>query len=541
MPMLKRLIISNYALINSLDIEFPDGLNIITGETGAGKSILLGAISLLLGKKADATAIMDSTKNCVVEAEFANDIILRRVISQAGRSRSFLNDEPINMAELTSISHKIIDIHEQHQHLLLSDEDYQLSLIDAFAGNGPLLEEYQSQFNSYNKLSSELSTLKRSLAKYLEQMEYSDFLFKELDSAVLVAGELEVLELEQERLAKASELKEALYRAASILRNEESSMMQSLKEVGAQVSAYSSLIEGLASLSERVDSCRIELDDIESEFSTLAENVTVSPDRLMMVEERLSLLYKLMKKHNCDTVEKLIEKRDEIDIFFGDTIGIEDKIDRMTQQLSDLETKLNITAQQLSDKRKEASTKLSKLLEDAIRGLEMPYSLFSIALESAETLSLSGKDRIEFLFSANGGNMFNVSKVASGGELSRIMLAIKSIVSKFSSLPTMIFDEIDTGVSGRIADKMGQVIGDMASNMQIFAITHLPQIASKGNAHFLVYKEFDAEGKAVTNIRQLDEQERIMEVARMLSGSELSDAAIENARVLLNNNKYNNK
>lgn len=533
--MLKRLTIQNYALIDSLDISFPNGLIIITGETGAGKSILLGAISLLLGKKSDISAILDNSKNCIVEAEFGDDTILRRVITPAGRSRSFLNDEPVSLAELTEISHKIIDIHEQHHHLLLSDTDYQLSILDDFAKNNELLKEYQDSFNQHKSIQSKLTAIKNEIANRNKEIDYKQFLFDELETASLVSGELEELEAEQERLAKAEEIKEALYNVSSLFNPGEISLVQNLKEAYSIVDKYSPVIDGLKTIEDRLASCKIELSDIESEISTIIEDIVVSPERLQVVEDRISLLYKLLKKNDCSTIDELIAFKNELDSYLADNSIVEEQQEKLEKELVEANTKMRDLASKLSKKREEFAPELSKQLQVAVRSLEMPHSNFIVSLEKKDDLNILGGDRLEFLFSANGSANFGpISKVASGGELSRIMLALKSVMSSFAELPTMIFDEIDTGVSGKIADKMGEMIGNMAKNMQIFAITHLPQIASKHGAHFLVYKEFDKEEKAVTNIRLLDNQGRVMELARMLSGSKLTDAAIENAKVLLN-------
>ena len=505
--MLTRLSISNYALISSLDITFPDGLVIITGETGAGKSILLGALSLILGRRADSSVFSDNTRNCVVEAEFhdgktGEEYILRRVITPAGRSRSFLNDEPVSLADLSAISSRIIDIHEQHQHLLLTDPDFRLGVIDHFAGTAPLLEEYRRVYGEYESKDSEIRSLEDSIAEAERDSEYRQFQLGRLQEARLVSGEQEALEAEQKALAHAEDIRGGLESAYSSLNPEELSVAQLLKDAAARLSKYSSYDSRLQPLADRLDSCRIEVSDIEREIEDISSGITVSPERLEAVEERMSLIYSLQRKYGCDSVDALIALRE--------------------------------LADRLSEQRRGACDALSSELQEDIRSLEMPHAVFRAVVTPAERLTLSGGDRLDFMFSANGpASLRDISKVASGGELSRVMLSLKGLLARYTSLPTMIFDEIDTGVSGRIADKMGDMIGRMGERMQIFAITHLPQIASKKGSHYLVYKEFDADGTARTGIRRIEGEERVAEVARMLSGSELTSAAVENARELL--------
>ena len=536
--MLNRLSISNYVLISSLDIEFPDGLVIITGETGAGKSILLGALSLLLGKRADSTVFNDKTRNCVVEAEFTGskgeEYILRRVITPAGRSRSFLNDEPVSLSELAAISGKIIDIHGQHQHLLLADPEFRLSVIDHFAGNSELLDTYRTAYTEYEDIARQIDELRRSISEAERDSEYRQFQLDKLREARLEPGEMEALEQEQKALAHAEDIRTGLDSADSLLNTEEFSVSGQLKDAASRLSRYVSYDERLKPLVDRLESCRIEVSDIENEIETISSGITVSPERLAEVEERMSMLYSLMRKYDCQDVDSLIACRD---LLASSLAGTEE----MEERLADLEKRLEIAGQrrsglasELSSRRAGASEALSGQLQESIRSLEMPHAVFRATVTPKDRLSSSGGDNIVFMFSANGASsLMDMGKVASGGELSRVMLALKGLLARYTSLPTMIFDEIDTGVSGRIADKMGDMIGRMGRNMQIFAITHLPQIASKKGAHYMVYKEFGPDGNARTGIRRLEGEERVMEVARMLSGSELTPAAVENARELL--------
>ena len=538
--MLRRLTIQNYALIDSLDIELPGGLIIITGETGAGKSIMLGALSLLLGGKGDVSALKDSSKNCVVEGEFELDgeeLILRRVISPAGRTRNFINDEPANLGELVSIASRIIDIHAQHQHLLLTDAAYQMQVVDYFAGTRTLLEKYRGVFSQLQKSEAALEELDANIARIEGEREYRQFQFDKLYQASLKEGELEELEQEQKQLANAEQIRDGIYGAVSLMQPMGSSIVQNLKEAVHILQKSSNFVPELQELCNRLESCRIECKDIEDELETLAGGITVSPQRLEQVEERLSLLYSLMRKHSVASVEELLQVRDSLEQeLLGAERSIEDR-NALVERIKELEAERNSLAEELSRAREAKIKGLGKTLQDSIRDLQMPYAVFEVALEDAGKYTMQGKDAVQFLFSANGNGKLNpVQKAASGGELSRIMLCLKALMANFTGMPTMIFDEIDTGVSGSIADKMGELIGKMGERMQIIAITHLPQIASKRGTHLLVQKEFDRHNNAATRIRRIEGDERVKEVARMLSGSELTNAALENARELLKEN-----
>ena len=535
--MLKRLTIQNYALIENLDIEFPSGLVIITGETGAGKSIMLGALSLLLGGKGDVSALKDSSRNCVVEGEFETDgepLILRRVISPAGRTRNFINDEPATLAALTEISSTIVDIHAQHQHLLLTDESYQMKVLDYFAGTGNILEEYLQVHNGLLVMESQLKQLKEEMARKEGELEYRAFQLEKLLEAKLKEGELEDLENEQKQLANSEQIRECISGAVGCMQPISGPIVQNLKDAVHLLQKCSNFVPELEELCNRLESCRIECKDIEDELEMLAERVVVSPQRLEQVEERLSLLYSLMRKHGVGTVEELLQVQKQLQEDIGGADEDAAKAGQMEQELKVLSSRREALADELGRRRREKTDELASVLQESIRDLQMPYAIFKVELASTEKYTAKGKDTVSFLFSANGDKKLNLlQKAASGGELSRIMLCLKSLMAKYTGMPTMIFDEIDTGVSGSIADKMGALIGKMGERMQIFAITHLPQIASKKGTHLLVYKEFDKENNATTHIRQLQGEERVMEVARMLSGAELTEAALENARVLL--------
>ena len=535
--MLTRLTIQNYALIENLDIEFPSGLVIITGETGAGKSIMLGALSLLLGGKGDVSALKDSSKNCVVEGEFEVDgetLILRRVISPAGRTRNFINDEPATLAALTEISSTIVDIHAQHQHLLLTDEGYQMKVLDYFAGTGTLLEEYSRVHSELQGMELQLKQLKEEMARKEGELEYRAFQLEKLLEAKLKEGELEELESEQKQLANSEQIRECISGAVGCMQPVGGTIVQNLKDAVHLLQKCSNFVPDLEELCNRLESCRIECKDIEEELEMLAERVVVSPQRLEQVEERLSLLYSLMRKHGVSSVEELLQVQQQLQ---GDVSGADEDVAKaamMEQEIKELSERRAALADELSSRRKAKTEELAGVLQESIRDLQMPYAIFKVELAATEKYTAKGKDTVSFLFSANGDKKLNLlQKAASGGELSRIMLCLKSLMAEYTGMPTMIFDEIDTGVSGSIADKMGALIGRMGERMQIFAITHLPQIASKKGTHLLVYKEFDKENNATTHIRQLQGEERVKEVARMLSGAELTEAALENARVLL--------
>ncbi|MBQ8645481.1 MAG: DNA repair protein RecN [Bacteroidales bacterium] len=537
--MLKRLTIQNYVLIESLDIEFPAGLIIITGETGAGKSIMLGALSLLLGAKSDVSVLKDNTRNCVVEGEFEIDgeeLLLRRVVSPAGRTRNFINDEPATLAALTEISSTIVDIHAQHQHLLLTDGSYQMKVLDYFAGTGSILDEYQQVHASLTKDEADLVSLREQMEKSEAEMEYKAFQLEKLQQAKLREGELEELEAEQKQLANSEEIREAITNSVAHLRPMGIPIVQNLKDAVHLLQKSSNFVPELEPLAQRLESCRIECRDIEEELEILGEKIVVSPQRLEIVEERLSLLYALMRRHSVSSVEELIAIQEQLQQQIQGSVEDSQEAAGLEKRIQEGKERRMMLAEKLTAARMGKVKELGSVLQERIRDLQMPHAIFEVELSPLGKYTQNGKDNISFMFSANGETRLSqLHKAASGGELSRIMLCLKSLMAEFTGMPTMIFDEIDTGVSGSIADKMGALIGKMGERMQIFAIPHLPQIASKRGTHLLVYKDYDGEQQgAATHIKVLNGQERINEVARMLSGSTLTEAAIENARVLLN-------
>ena len=555
--MLSKLHVKNFVLIDSLEIDFPEGLVIITGQTGAGKSILLGALSLVMGSKADAGMLSDGADNCVVEAEFEvggqdeglqlildeNDIesdeghlILRRTVSPSGRSRAFVNDSPVPLQVLQSISSRLIDIHSQHQTMLLSDRQFQLSILDHYAGNLQLLHDCAGAWRELLRLRSELALLEQQIAAIERNRDYNQAQFRQLDSAALRPGELEELEQEQKSLANAEEIKAAFCCVEALFDSSASddgmSVDASLKEASRQLGKISRFLPSVAQLSQRIDSCRLELEDIFSEVSSINGSTFLSEGRLEEVESRMSLIYSLMTKHFCANEAELIALRDSLSEELSDSDSLVERRNDLAKEIKQAEAAYNSIASALSCSRHDASESFARAIEESIRSLELPYAVFRLTL-SESSPSASGTDAVSFCFSANNTEPVELSKCASGGEMSRIMLSLKAMMARYTQMPTMIFDEIDTGVSGSVADKIGSMVCEMGKYMQIFAITHLPQVAAKGNAHYLVSKEMK-DGRALSTITRIQGRERVMEVARMLSGAHLTDAAIANAEELLN-------
>ena len=555
--MLNRLQVRNYVLIDSLEIDFPEGLIIITGQTGAGKSILLGALSLITGAKADAAMVSEGADNCVVEAEFVSvdedlkplleenevewdegNLIIRRVVNRSGRSRAFVNDSPVPVTLLQDIASRLIDIHSQHQTLLLSDKHFQLNILDHYAGNEKLREECASAWRELLSLRSELSSLETRIARIARDKEYNEAQYIQLDNASLREGELAELEEEQSQLANAEEIKlglcgvEELFTAA-LSGGEAMSVDASLKESVKLLAKVSKYVPAAASLSERLDSCRLELDDILAEVTDINSRVEMSEERLEQVEARMSLIYGLLKKHGCADESELIALRDKLSDELFDSTRLEEQAEDIRRIISQTEARISDIASKLHQARSNVAADFATAITSSIRDLEMPYAVFEVELQDCP-MSAAGNDTVTFRFSATGKNAVEISKCASGGEMSRIMLALKYMMARYASMPTMIFDEIDTGVSGSVADKMGSMICSMGQYMQVFAITHLPQVAAKGSAHYLVSKSIDPDtSKAVSTIERISGKDRLMEVARMLSGSVLTDAAIANAQSLL--------
>ncbi len=550
--MITSLSIENFALIEKLSVKFTDGFSVITGETGAGKSILLGALGLVLGKRADLTSLKNKEEKCIIEAHFqiknynlksffvSNDLdyeeetIIRREILPSGKSRAFINDTPVNLNELQELSTYLIDIHSQHQTQELSDDAVQFQIIDAVASNLDIISNYSVQLKEYKKLKSTLLSKKDSLSAVLKEQDYNTFLLEELLSAQLKSGELEELESNFEKLNNVEFIKETLVKSLAVANDEQFGVLQNLKEVKASLQKIAGLSIEYNLLFERVNSTLIEFDDIEKELNQLSETIFSDPEALDVTNQKLQLLYSLLKKHQVNTVDELLVIQNDLDNKVVSVTTLESEIIEIENQILQFENKLNDLANTIHDNREKAIPVLTDKLTSFLSNLGMPNARFTIQLDLKDAFYNNGKDEIIFLFSANKGSDFGLlKKVASGGEMSRIMLAVKAILSQFSNLPTIIFDEIDTGVSGEIAHKMAEIMKDMSHNMQVFAITHLPQIASKGKDHFKVFKVIK-DNQTHSELKLLTDNERVVEIAQMLSGSVISDSALIHAKELLN-------
>lgn len=561
--MLKALHIKNYVLIDSLDIGFPAGLVIITGQTGAGKSILLGALSLVMGSRADSSVIGAAGDNCVVEAEFeVNDedgtlrqyldeneidfdpvdgkgqLTIRRVLNSNGRSRSFVNDSPAPLKVLSMLSSRLIDIHSQHETMLLRDKQFQMSMLDHFADDSGLLQSCRTRWERLTGLRNDLDEVNANLSRTNAEKDYNQAQFERLDSAHLKDGELEELETEQKQLANAEEIKSSLYQVENYFspsgddaQDDRMSIDSMLKESSRILDKLSSYIPSVSALSERIESARLELDDVLSEVSDLEAGTEISDERLQEVEERLSLLYDLLKKYSCTQVSELIELRDRLSESLADTSVLEARKTALEKEIGEAEKDLAAACSDLHEARSKAVPSFSENICNSIRSLDLDRAVFDVVLEPGKP-GPDGSDTILFRFSSTGKSPVDVAKCASGGEMSRIMLCLKAMMARYTNMPSMIFDEIDTGVSGSVADKMGSMICSMGDYMQVFAITHLPQVAAKGNAHYIVTKEFDGD-RAISSIHKITGEDRVMEVARILSGSRVTPEAIANAKSLL--------
>lgn len=550
--MLTSLTIKNYALIDHIQVDFNQGLTIITGETGAGKSVLLGGLSLILGKRADLNHVKDNSKKCVIEAVFdlqnynlkplfeAEDLdyepltIIRREILPSGKSRAFVNDTPVTLNALQTLGARILDIHSQHQTLQLVDDDYQFQVVDALAANGSLLQNYQKDLAQFKSFSKKLQDLKLQQKEAEKELDYNLFLLNELEEAQLVEGELQSLEEEYETLNNVETLQEGLQYAQELLNNEELGILSNLRALKQNLTKLVEVSSQYQSIFERVDSCLIELDDILLEVDQLKDQLEADPNRLETVNNKLKSIHDLMHKHTVSSISELIAIKENLKNKVDGTHNLENEIDTLQKSLKTQELQLHKIAKQLHDRREKAIPKLKERLEAVLAKLGMPNAKFNIDLEWTDTFLEHGSDRLKILFTANKGGKFNeLKKAASGGELSRIMLAIKSILADYTHLPTIIFDEIDTGVSGEISNKMALIMKQMSKSMQVFTITHLPQIAAKGDTHYKVFKK-EQNGRTETSLKQLNEEERILEIAQMLDGATLSDSALQHAKQLLN-------
>jgi len=550
--MLASLSIANYALIEKLSIEFSEGFSIITGETGAGKSILLGALGLVLGKRADLTSLKDKEEKCVIEAHFsiakynlqsffdANDLdydghtIIRREILPSGKSRAFVNDSPVNLQVLLDLGNFLLDIHSQHQTMELAEEKYQFTIIDAIAKNQSLLEQYQENLKAYKSIQREFETTKSQLQSSLNEQDYNSFLFQELLDAKLEEGQQEEFEVAIDKLSNVELIKEQLSKAIALAENDQFGLTNSLLEFKLAIQKITSFSPTYVNLYERVESLLIEFKDIAVEINAFAEDVNDDPKTLELLTQKLQVIYNLQKKHQVTTVDELLAIQEQLEQKVVSVTTIEESLLILEKQISEIGKSLDDLAEQLHQSRMAALPVLIEKMVFLLSQLGMPNVRFKIDLSQTTHYLSNGKDELQFLFSANKGSDFGLlKKVASGGEMSRIMLVVKAILSNYSSLPTIILDEIDTGVSGEIAAKMGEIMKEMSQTMQVFAITHLPQIAAKGSSHFKVYKRIDAE-QTFSEIKQLSAEERIQEIAQMLSGATVSESAYNHARELLN-------
>lgn len=558
--MLKSLDINNFALIEHLQVDFSNGFSVITGETGTGKSVLLGAVSMLLGQRSDAKAVREGATRCVIEGCFdlsgfplrsffeENDLdydeeccIVRREVAATGRSRAFINDTPVSVAQLKELGSRLIDIHSQHQNLLLGDRDFQLGVLDTLAAGEVQIEEYTAAYSLYIKHKKELSRLKEEIANNSRDEDFLRFQLDEIQRLSLRDGEQEELEQEQQELSHAEEIQTALCSAANILDGDDShNLLHSLREAVASLSRVVAHYQGASELAERLETNYIELKDCCAELQQRAERVVFSPDKLEYVDRRLSAIYDLEKKHRVSSVAQLLQLADEWSRRLDNITNADEKVATMEKEGKKLYEKVASAASRLTNIRKEAASTLQSKITEILVTLGMPLIRFEVAFEQCSEFTPSGADAVTFLFSANSSTaMQPLADVASGGEMSRVMLALKSLIADNKQQPTLIFDEIDTGISGVLAERMGRLMQQMGTALrQVISITHLPQVAALGTLHYKVYKEEGDKGTR-TNIIELKGEERIREIAQMMSGEVLTDAAIDNARTLLAQNKDN--
>jgi DNA repair protein RecN (Recombination protein N) len=549
---LSNLSIKNYALIDQLNVSFTEGFTTITGETGAGKSILLGGLSLVLGKRADLGALRNKDQKCIIEADFEikkyklkrffkeNDLdyedktIVRREILPSGKSRAFINDTPITLDILSQLGNRLIDVHSQHQTLQLGDNDFQLKVIDALADNKATLDNYAVQHEVYKSTIKELEQLVEFQKDANKEHDYNSFLFEELEAASLKIGMQEALEEQHEKLNNVEGIMDELSKGDQLLNGEHTGILNSLSELKLSSSRLAGFGSQFEELNTRIQSVFIEVDDIASELLSFQEDTEADPNLLEEVSSKLQLIFDLQKKHSASSIEELLQIKDVLDEKVGVTANLESNIEKLQEKLVQDEASLKETANLLTTKRTAVLSNLKQQLESSLSKLGMPSATFQIAINPALEFKTNGRDDLTFLFSANKGTDYGaLKKVASGGELSRIMLTIKSILAKYEHLPTMMFDEIDTGVSGEISNKMGDIMLAMSKSMQVFSITHLPQVASKGLQHYKVYKT-DENEVTHTRMKKLTTHERVVELAEMLGGNNLSDSALAHARQLLN-------
>ena len=550
--MLKHLYIKNFTLIDTLDIELYPGFSVITGETGAGKSIILGAIGLLLGQRADSKTIKQGADKCIIEAHFdlsrydmqpfftendieydTEDCIIRRELTATGKSRAFVNDTPVQLAMLKELGERLVDIHSQHQNLLLNKQDFQLNVVDILANDSNELDAYRQIYSDYRKAGQQLAQLREDIERNRQNADFLQFQYQELTAANLHEGELEELEQKSDTMTHSEDIKSALYTADNALQGEDTGVIRSLRSSISALSSISGVFPDAKELAERMDSAYIELKDISAEISSHLESIDFDPAELDKINNRLDKLYDLQKKYRAERIEDLIAIRDELHLKLNNIENSDEALEALQQKVETLRADVEKRAGILTKLRTKAASLIEKDMQKRLAALGMPNVRFSIAIDKEEPGS-SGQDKVSFLFSANTSTQLQpVSQVASGGEIARVMLSLKAMISGAVKLPTIIFDEIDTGVSGKIAEKMAEIMQEMGSHdRQVISITHLPQIAALGSTHYKVSKKETAQG-TTTGMTMLTADERVREIAQMLSGSDVSEAAIQNARELL--------
>ncbi len=551
--MLKSLTVANYALIEKADIAFHSGFSVITGETGAGKSILLGALGLILGQRADADVLKDKTQKCVVEATFdvseyglepfltENEVdydpmtVIRREILPAGKSRAFINDTPVNLTVLKDLTSRLIDIHSQHQTLLLGENHYQLMVVDVIAASQEIKTRYKHLFHQYRDLQNKLQRLVDENNKQKADQDYITFQLSQLESAQLIDGEQEVLESKLQQLTHSAEIKASLVQSTTLLDGDGQNILEGLRGVKNSLAKIQSFLPEVESYAQRIEAAYIDLKDVTTELAYRTENIDHQPDEMLQVQQRLDMIFDLQQKHRVGSVAELLAIAAEYRSKLSKIIGFEEELTELQTAIDNLKNELRQVADNLTQRRQTAFPIIEQSLQSRLTDLGMPNARLQVSHQLKADFSEEGQDDIVFLFSANkSGTPAGLDKVASGGEMSRLMLCIKALISSTKGLPTLLLDEIDTGVSGEIADKMGIIMAEMATNIQVISITHLPQIAGRGKNHYKVFKTDDG-GQTVSKIELLSNDQRITEIAKMLSGSELSDAALTNARELLRN------
>ena len=548
--MLIKLSVQNYALIEKLDISLENGLTIITGETGAGKSILLGALSLILGSRADTSVLLNKEEKCVVEGTFKiegydfqeffqkNELdyddyaILRREINTAGKSRAFINDTPITINILKELADRLVDIHSQHQSLMLNDNSFQLSVIDSYAGNGKILDDYKETFTKYSKYKREFTEIKEKSEKNKSDLEYYQFQLNQIEDASLKGGEHLDLEKEQEALTHAEEIKSYLTSSSSLLSEDGNSILTMLNSLRQNLTKIIRYLPEAEIFHSRAQASFIELNDLSNDIDRLSGKIEADPQRLTEITNRLDTIYGLVQKHRVKDPDELITKKEELKGIIETIVTSDERLDELELLLTKALDRLKVFAGEISENRSNALPDIELHIEGMLKQLGIPNAKFRIDLKRASDFTITGFDSADFMFSANKKVApENIAKVASGGELSRVMLSLKSLLSRNKSLPTIIFDEIDSGVSGEVADMVGKILSDMGNDMQVINITHLPQVASRGKNHFHVYKD-DLGDSTITRIKLLSIDERLFEIAKLLSGSEVTESAMQNAREL---------